>query len=48
VTALPPSQPGDGGDRPPVGGSWAVLYAGVIGNLVLLVALLWGLSRAFR
>ena len=46
--AGPPPRPGDDGARPPVGGSWTVLYAFVIANLVLLVALFRLLSRAFR
>ena len=48
MTASPPPRPGEEGDRPPVGGSWAVLYAGVIANLVLLVVLFSVLARTFR
>jgi hypothetical protein len=45
----------DSGDRdehtreepPPVGGSWRVLYAAVLVNLVVLVALFYLFTRAF-
>jgi hypothetical protein len=47
VTAKPPLRPEDAGDRPPFGGSWGVLYAGVLLNLGLLVVLLRLLSRAY-
>ena len=40
---------GDAGDeRPPFGGSWAVLYAAVLLNLALLVLLFYLFTRAFR
>ena len=48
MTASPPPRPGDDGVRPPVGGSWTVLYAAVIANLALLVALFSILAKAFR
>jgi hypothetical protein len=48
VTAKPPLRPEDAGDRPPFGGSWRVLYAGVLLNLALLVVLFAILSKAFR
>ena len=48
MTAGPAPRPVGDGDRPPVGGSWAVLYAVVIANLTLLVALFSVLARAFR
>lgn len=37
-----------GDERPPFGGSWAVLYAAVLLNLALLVALFYFFTRAFR
>ncbi|MDH4036182.1 MAG: hypothetical protein OEY32_11140 [Candidatus Krumholzibacteria bacterium] len=37
----------DGEERPPIGGSWRVLYAVVIGNLVLLIILFYVFTRAF-
>ena len=33
---------------PPIGGSWRGLYAAVLLNLALLIALFWLFSRAFR
>ena len=33
---------------PPVGGSWATLYALVLANLAVLVALFYFFTRAFR
>jgi len=48
VTAGPSPRPGGDGERPPVGGSWTALYAGVIASLVVIVALLRLLSEAFR
>lgn len=38
---------GDGEEPPPVLGSWAALYALVIGALVVTLALLLWLTRAF-
>ncbi|HEX5705877.1 MAG TPA: hypothetical protein VFX96_01175 [Pyrinomonadaceae bacterium] len=35
-------------EPPPVGGSWAVLYAAVLANLALLVVLFYLFTRAFR
>ena len=37
----------DGEEEPPFGGSWRVLYAIVIGNLVLLILLFYAFTRAF-
>ncbi|HEX7174819.1 MAG TPA: hypothetical protein VF240_06005 [Pyrinomonadaceae bacterium] len=37
-----------GDERPPFGGSWAVLYAAVLLNLALLVVLFYLFTRAFR
>jgi len=37
----------DGEDEPPFGGSWRVLYAVVIGNLVVLILLFYAFTRAF-
>jgi hypothetical protein len=37
----------DGEERPPIGGSWRVLYAIVIGNLALLILLFYAFTRAF-
>jgi len=34
-------------EQPPIGGSWRVLYAVVIGNLVLLIILFYVFTRAF-
>jgi hypothetical protein len=34
-------------DRPPIGGTWGRLYAAVLVNLALTVALLWLVSRAY-
>ena len=39
---------GAGDERPPLGGSWAALYAAVLLNLVLLVVLFYLFTRAFR
>ncbi|HEV7890441.1 MAG TPA: hypothetical protein VGP08_07370 [Pyrinomonadaceae bacterium] len=35
-------------ERPPFGGSWATLYAAVLLNLAVLVALFYLFTRAFR
>jgi hypothetical protein len=46
-----PNQHGDrdaGDERPPLGGSWAALYAAVLLNLALLVLLFYLFTRAFR
>jgi len=43
-----PNQHRGGDDRPPFGGSWAVLYTAVLLNLVLLVVLFYLFTRAFR
>ena len=37
----------DGEEPPPVGGSGRVLYAIVIGNLVLLILLFYAFTKAF-
>lgn len=37
----------DGEEQPPIGGSWRVLYAVVIGNLALLILLFYAFTRAF-
>jgi hypothetical protein len=37
----------DGEEQPPFGGSWRVLYAVVIGNLVLLILLFYAFTKAF-
>ena len=34
-------------EPPPILGSWGRLYAAVIANLALIVALLWWLTRTF-
>lgn len=39
--------PEDGEEKPPIGGSWRVLYAVVIGNLALLILLFYMFTRAF-
>ena len=39
--------PPDNEEQPPIGGSWRVLYAVVIGNLVLLIVLFYLFTRAF-
>ena len=44
----PAPAPGAAGSRdepPPILGSWTALYAVVIGELVLVIALCYGLSR---
>lgn len=48
----PPAAPAPAGDdgageRPPIGGSWRVLYALVIANLAALIALFYAFTRAF-
>ena len=48
MTGTPSPRPEEPGDVPPFGGSWRLLYAGVLLNLALLVALLSILSGAFR
>jgi uncharacterized membrane protein len=35
-------------ERPPFGGSWAVLYGAVLLNLAVLVVLFYLFTRAFR
>ena len=35
-------------DTPPVLGSWGRIYALVLGNLVVLVALFWALTKAYE
>lgn len=35
-------------DAPPVLGTWRNVYLVVVGNLALMVALFWALSRAYR
>ena len=37
----------DGEEPPPIGRSWRVLYAVVIGNLALLILLFYAFTRAF-
>jgi len=37
----------EGEEEPPFGGSWRVLYAIVIGNLVLLILLFYAFTKAF-
>ncbi|HXV65510.1 MAG TPA: hypothetical protein VEK15_32740 [Vicinamibacteria bacterium] len=37
----------DGEEKPPIGGSWRVLYAVVIGNLALLIVLFYAFTKAF-
>lgn len=37
----------EGEEEPPFGGSWRVLYAIVIGNLVVLILLFYAFTRAF-
>jgi hypothetical protein len=37
----------DGEEQPPIGRSWRVLYAVVIGNLALLILLFYAFTRAF-
>jgi hypothetical protein len=39
--------PEDGEEQPPIGRSWRVLYAVVIGNLALLILLFYVFTRAF-
>ncbi len=39
---------GDGDEPPPPLGSWTALYALVIGALIVTIALLLWLTRAFR
>jgi hypothetical protein len=34
-------------EKPPIGGSWRVLYAIVIGNLVFLILLFYVFTKAF-
>lgn len=34
-------------EQPPIGGSWRVLYAIVIGNLALFILLCYAFTRAF-
>ena len=41
----PPAPEGE--EPPPIGGSWRVLYAVVIGNLALLILLFYAFTRAF-
>jgi hypothetical protein len=48
VKTKPSLRPEDAGDRPPFGGSWGALYAGVLLNLALLVVLFSLLSKAYR
>ncbi len=40
-------QQADGEEQPPIGGSWRVLYAIVIGNLALFILLCYAFTRAF-
>ncbi len=35
-------------DAPPVLGRWRNVYLVVVGNLALMVALFWALSRSYR
>jgi hypothetical protein len=37
----------EGEEQPPIGRSWRVLYAIVIGNLALLILLFYAFTRAF-
>ena len=37
----------DAEEPPPIGRSWRVLYAVVIGNLALLILLFYAFTRAF-
>jgi len=37
----------EGEEQPPFGGSWRILYAIVIGNLVVLILLFYAFTRAF-
>jgi tetrahydromethanopterin S-methyltransferase subunit G len=37
----------DGEEKPPIGRSWRVLYAIVIGNLALLILLFYAFTKAF-
>ena len=37
----------DDEEKPPIGGSWRVLYAIVIGNLALLILLFYVFTKAF-
>jgi hypothetical protein len=39
-------EPGDE-DPPPIGGSWRVLYAIVLLNLIVLILLFYAFTRAF-
>jgi hypothetical protein len=43
----PERQPAGDEDPPPIGGSWNVLYAIVLLNLALLIALFYAFTRAF-
>ena len=38
----------EGGESPPIGRSWAVLYAVVIGNLALCIVLFWAFTQVFK
>ena len=43
-----PEERADEEGPPPFGGSWARLYALVLGNLVLLIVLFYVFTKAFR
>lgn len=45
--AAPPAPRPELDDAPPVLGSWRNIYLFVLGSLVLLVALLWALTRVY-
>ncbi len=46
-TAHPTAPAPDDEEQPPIGGSWRVLYAVVIGNLAFLILLFYVFTRAF-
>lgn len=45
--AVPPEPRPELDDAPPILGSWRNIYLFVLGSLVLLVALLWALTRVY-
>lgn len=45
--AAPPARP-ELDETPPLLGSWRNIYLVVLGNLVVLIALFWLLTRAYR
>jgi hypothetical protein len=48
VSAGPrPQNPSEDSEPPPILGTWRNLYALVLGVLIVVIALLWALTRAY-